>query len=72
MFEKHLETRGYRAYLVRMWPVCSDGQTIWRASVEDAHSGERRAFADLAQLFIFLEETTLSGQITIQHKDRSQ
>lgn len=51
----------YRAYLVRMWPVCSSGQTIWRASVEDAHSGERRAFADLAHLFAFLQEAALSN-----------
>lgn len=60
--------QAYRAWLVRMWPVCRDGQTIWRASAEDAHTGERRAFADLPQLFAFLEETVLANQPTIQDK----
>ena len=53
---------GYRAYLVRLWPVRSGGRTVWRASAEDAHSGERRAFADLAHLFAFLQEAALSNQ----------
>jgi hypothetical protein len=50
------EEQGYRAYLVRLWQARSRGQIVWRASVEDAHSGERRGFADLAHLFAFLEE----------------
>ena len=47
---------GYIAYLVRLWRPGSSQSPAWRASVEDPHSGERRAFADLASLFAFLEE----------------
>ena len=43
------------AYLVRLWTVHSNGDLVWRASVENAHTGERRAFADLAGLFDFLQ-----------------
>ena len=49
---------GYRAYLVRLWQTHRGGQVMWRASVEDTRSGERRAFPDLAHLFAFLEEVT--------------
>jgi len=72
MFNKQPEERGYRAYLVRLWPAHCEGQTMWRASAEDAHTGERRAFADLGHLFAFLEETVLCGRFTVEDKDRSQ
>lgn len=49
---------GYLAYLVRIWQVRSRGQLVWRASVENAHTGERQAFASLGRLFAFLEEMT--------------
>lgn len=45
----------YRAYLLRLWQVCDGGRLDWRASLEDAHSGERRGFARLADLVRFLE-----------------
>ena len=45
----------YLAFMVRLWTVHHDGELLWRASVEDAHSGERRAFADLAELVYFLQ-----------------
>jgi hypothetical protein len=60
----------YRAYLVRLWPVRSGGQRVWRASVEDAHSGERRAFADLAHLFAFLQEAALDNPSKFQDKEQ--
>jgi hypothetical protein len=53
--------RGYLAYLVRLWAVHDDGELVWRASAEDAHTGERRAFADLAGLCAFLQES--AGQV---------
>jgi len=34
---------------------------MWRASLEDPHSGERRGFADLESLFAFLKEQTGGG-----------
>jgi hypothetical protein len=65
MLNKQYEERGYRAWLVRLWPAQCEGHTVWRAAIEDAHTGERRAFADLSQLFAFLEETTLADQTNI-------
>jgi hypothetical protein len=50
------EPRRYRAYLLRLWQTeGDDGRPIWRAALEDARSGERRGFADLAALCAFLE-----------------
>lgn len=42
----------YSAYLLRLWR--DSEQSPWRASLEDAQSGERHGFADLEQLFSFL------------------
>jgi hypothetical protein len=52
------DEQGYLAYLLRLWQITSDGNLVWRASVESPHSGERRGFADLQALFAFLEEKT--------------
>ena len=49
------EKQGYLAYLVRLWRVRSAGRSVWRASLEDAHTGEQRGFADLETLFTFLK-----------------
>jgi hypothetical protein len=46
--------RIYRAFLVRMWTVAQNGGVVWRASVQDAHTGHCRAFADLVGLCEFL------------------
>jgi hypothetical protein len=52
------EQQRYFAYMLRLWQVSSDGEPIWRASLESPHSGERRGFANLELLFAFLEEQT--------------
>jgi hypothetical protein len=52
----------YLAYLLRLWRVGKEGEAAWRASLENAHTGERQGFADLATLLAFLEaETERSG-----------
>jgi hypothetical protein len=56
--EGTLEERGYRAYLVRLWRARRGERVVWRASVEDAHTHERWAFADLAALCAFLRAET--------------
>ena len=61
----------YRAYLVRMWQVSSGGQKVWRALAEDAHSGERHAFADLSHLFAFFQKATLPDKSELQDKEHS-
>ncbi len=44
----------YLAYMLRLWEVSDNGEMIWRASLENPHTGERRGFADLDALFAFL------------------
>ena len=46
----------YYSYLLRLWQVDGAGSPIWRASLEDVHTGTRRGFADLESLFAFLKE----------------
>jgi hypothetical protein len=37
--------------------TADDESAVWRASLEDPNSGERRGFADLSSLLAFLTET---------------
>jgi hypothetical protein len=53
-----MSRRHYLAYLVRLWREEGDDRTIWRASVEDPHTAERRGFSDLSRLFEFLRQQT--------------
>ena len=46
----------YHAYLLRLWNANPDGLPAWHASLEDPHTGERHGFADLEQLYTFLQE----------------
>jgi hypothetical protein len=50
--------RHYLAYLLRLWRVGSEGEAAWRASLEDAHTGERQGFADLDALFDHVRSQT--------------
>jgi hypothetical protein len=47
--------RRYLSYLLRLWQTQHEGGLVWRASLESAHTGERRGFASLAELITFLE-----------------
>ncbi len=56
----------YRAYLLRCWAEhgpAAPAPAVWRYSLEDPHTGERRGFADLAALLAFLD-AELAGQRT--------
>ena len=46
--------RPYLAYLLRLWQIQDNGQIDWRASLENAHTGEKLAFAHLDELVAFL------------------
>ena len=46
----------YCSYLLRLWR--ENEAAPWRASLEDAHTGERRNFARLQDLFKAVEEET--------------
>ena len=50
------EPNHYYAYLLRLWPgdAGTEGAAGWRATLEDARSGERLGFASLEQLFAHL------------------
>jgi len=52
MVEKQRE---YLAYMLRIWSVRDNGKILWRASVENAQTGERRGFASLGDLFEYLQ-----------------
>jgi hypothetical protein len=50
------EQARYASYLLRLWRVKSGHDPDWRASLECARTGERRGFANLTDLFAFLEK----------------
>ena len=50
------EEGSYLSYLLRLWQTRSGDERIWRASLENPHTGERKGFATLADLFTFLEQ----------------
>jgi hypothetical protein len=52
------EERRYLSYLLRLWQVRSEGELVWRASLESAHTGERQGFANLDDLCDFLRRQT--------------
>lgn len=63
------ERAHYQAYMLRLWLMDSSDQGVWRASLEDPHTGARRAFASLAALFAFLEEQTSGSLNGKEHPD---
>jgi hypothetical protein len=49
----------YLSYMLRLWQAGSrDGKSVWRASLENPHTGERQAFRDVEALVAFLVEKT--------------
>jgi hypothetical protein len=46
------------SYLLRLWRTEQNGALVWRASLENAHTGERWAFASMAELYAFLDQET--------------
>ena len=54
------ERRRSISYLLRLWQAEREGALVWRASLESAHTGERRGFASLAALYAFLQQETVA------------
>ncbi len=46
----------YQSYLLRLWLTADEKGLVWRASLENPHTGERLTFATLERLFAFLED----------------
>ena len=55
-----IETSKNLSYLLHLWQVERNGEPVWWASLENPRTGERQAFADLAELFAFLDEKTVN------------
>ena len=51
----------YKSFLLRLWQSGGAGHPVWRASLEDPHTGERLGFPDLEQLFAYLAQQTGGG-----------
>ncbi len=58
-----VERSDYVAYLLRLWRSQTDGEAVWRASIESPHTDERHGFANLDQLFEFLREETTGSAV---------
>ena len=54
-----LESRGiaYQVYVMRFWQEQIDSP-VWRISLEDPNTGQRRGFACLSELTAYLENAT--------------
>jgi len=48
----------YQSFLLRLWLADGDGKPAWRASLERPLTGERKGFANLAELSLYLEQLT--------------
>ncbi len=49
-----MKSEKYLSYLLRVWLVRVRGKSVWRGSLEDPFTGDRKGFANLLELFIFL------------------
>lgn len=62
----HSSRTTYLAYMLRLWWAGShSGQPVWRASLENPHTGELLTFGDMKALFAFLAERTNSLAETV-------
>ena len=50
--------REYQSYLLRLWRTGPGESGIWRASLEDTHTGQWHSFASLSAAFQFLDVQT--------------
>jgi hypothetical protein len=61
--------QSYYSWLLRLWRVVAEGNTVWRASLEDPHTGKQRGFAGLDDLSSFLQGQTTEST---ESKERRQ
>ena len=60
----------YRSYLLTVWEERNRDPSlpaVWRFSLEDPHTGQRRGFADLDALTAALKEMTADERARGQH-----
>jgi hypothetical protein len=63
------EQKRYLSFLLRLWQTSSEGEQIWRASLESPGSETRQGFANLHDLFEFLETQTSPRTGTAYHNE---
>lgn len=56
----------YRAYTLRLSQDQDEAAPVWRASLENPHTGERRGFSSLEALFTFLRQCAGVGEPATQ------
>jgi hypothetical protein len=49
--QKQNNQPGYRAFLIRLW---REDENSWRGTVEDPHSGQQKAFAEVDLLLAYI------------------
>jgi hypothetical protein len=54
---------GYISYMLRLWQTRSGGRLVWRASLESPHTGVRKSFASLDEMFEFLWGKVGAGKV---------
>jgi hypothetical protein len=60
------KSSAYYASLIRFWRETDNIQ--WRASLENAHTGEQRVFSSVEQLFDFLLEQLDQHDIALRNE----
>ena len=67
------EPDAYQTYILRLWRARCEGEWQWRASIESPHTGERRVFTSLPELFAFLLEKSEQKAIhlNLDNKEKS-
>ncbi|MEM7343689.1 MAG: hypothetical protein AAF485_05565 [Chloroflexota bacterium] len=65
----------YQAYVLRFWEESNPQapETIWRFSLEDPRTGQRRGFSNLETLHIALQEelTTLEKEAITDEQEKN-
>jgi hypothetical protein len=61
-------TAEYMAYMIRSW---HEGNGVWRSTLENPHTGERRAFANIESLCLFLQQQTGKATFPSTKEDNS-
>jgi hypothetical protein len=51
-----------RSYILRLWIEVLEGKRVWRFSLEDTYSGERKGFARPEELFTYIHTLLVEGE----------
>lgn len=64
-----LREKRYHAYMLRLWQAKENDQLVWRASLENPHTGSKRGFPNPDALFAFLTQQINNSDLVIQHQE---